>query len=178
VSVLSGSKKKYPPAPRGTQVAVLVDVVDLGLVETTYEGKTSIKHQVSLVWQLKKVRDDGKRFLVFSRKYNLSLNEKASLRKDLESWLGRGLEESDFEGFEGEDDGIILQFLETLIGSSAFISVVHREHNGNTYANISTIMPLPEGIDGLEPSDYVRKVDRKSDDPAAHGQVDEDDVPF
>ena len=80
----AGDSKTYTPAPAGSHQAVCVDVIDKGILEVTYAGKTKKQHKVSLAWQIEELRDDGKRFLVYKR-YTLSLNEKATLRHDLES---------------------------------------------------------------------------------------------
>ena len=39
----------FIPAPEGSHIGVLVDVVELGLVSTTYNGKTESKEMVRLV---------------------------------------------------------------------------------------------------------------------------------
>ena len=42
----------FIPAPEGSHIGVLVDVVDLGLVSITNNGKTESKRMVRLVWQI------------------------------------------------------------------------------------------------------------------------------
>src|ERR1700684_2934792 len=102
------------PAPAGTHAAVCCDVVDLGMLEVSFGGKTKTQHKVNLVWQIEEDRDDGKPFTVRKR-YTLSLHEKASLRKDLESWRGRAFTPAELEGFD----------LEVLIGIGCMLNVIH-----------------------------------------------------
>jgi hypothetical protein len=97
----AGDSKLYTPAPVGAHQAVCVDVIDKGIVEVTYAGKTKKQHKISLAWQIDETRDDGKRFLVYKR-YTLSLNEKATLRKDLESWRGKAFTRDEEMGFDVE----------------------------------------------------------------------------
>ena len=61
---------------------------------------------------------DGKPFLI-SRRYSLSLHEKSSLRRDLESWRGRAFTQEELRGFD----------LEVLIGVGCLVSVVHEQRN-------------------------------------------------
>lgn len=75
---------------------------------------------------------------VLSKAYNLSLNEKATLRKDLESWRGKSFTEKELGGFD----------ISKLMNQPCFIQVVHRtsEANGNQYANIVSITKPPKGF--------------------------------
>jgi hypothetical protein len=175
----------FIPAPEGSHIGVLVDVVELGLVSTTYNGKTKSKQMVKLVWQIAEIRpDNGKPFTVSCR-YNRSLHKKATLRRDLESLRGRAFTDSELKAFD----------LETLIGSSSLLNVVHVIRDGVTYGNVSSIMQLPKGMTPLEPRDYVRVKDRQEQNGAFHNSVvekneepkeaspdgisdDDDDVPY
>jgi hypothetical protein len=160
--------------------AVCVDVVDVGLVEVTWQGQTKRQHKINVAWQIDEAREDGKRFMVFKR-YTLSLSEKANLRKDLESWRGKAFTRDEEMGFD----------VESVIGANCLLNVQHRESKGNTYANVVAIMPLAKGMPKIQAVDYVRKVDRKDDD--TQGTVDaveearahaepydmtDDDIPF
>ena len=171
----AGSGTKFAPAPAGSHASVCCDVVDLGIVETTYQGQTKRKHMVRLSWQIDEPRDDGKPFMV-SKRYTLSLHEKAGLRKDLESWRGRPFTEAELKGFD----------LEVLIGIGCFLNVVHRVVGADTYANVAAIMKLPKGMTAPTVRDYVRVIDRKETAPpteedyhaAVNEAMTEDPVPF
>lgn len=162
----------FIPAPGGTWAAVCVDVVDLGMLEVSYGGKTKKQHKVRLVWQISELMADNKPYIV-QKRYTLSLHEKAALRKDLESWRGKTFTPDEEEGFD----------IEVLIGIPCLLNVIQTKKESDTYANIASIMRLPKGMEAPKPRDYVRVIDRgpeteqpPQDDPYAG--ITDDDVPF
>jgi hypothetical protein len=169
MSLIVKADKEYPVHPAGLFQTVCVDVVDLGLVEVTYNGKTRTQKKLKLVWQSEEKRDDGGPFLL-SRRYTASLSEKASLRKDLESWRGRPFTREELDGFD----------VENLLGVNAFINVLHADRDGKTYANVASVAPIKKGMARMTALDYLREQDRDEsnnghEDPAA---ITDDDVPF
>ena len=126
-------------------------------MKTGYEGK--VQHKVVVAWELDQRIENpeseynGKRF-VQSKRYTMSLHEKSSLRKDLESWRGRAFTAEELQGFD----------LEKLIGACCLMSIVHAEKDGKTYANLSAIMALPKGTEKLavetppDAPEWVRKL--------------------
>lgn len=161
----------FAPAPAGTHAAVCVDVVDLGVIESKWNGKTLTQHKIKIVWQIEEDRDDGKPFQV-SRRYTLSLHEKAGLRKDLESWRGRAFTDEELQGFD----------VETVIGVGCLLNVIHNVKDGSTYANVAGVMKLPKNMTSLQSRDYVRVCDRAATegqpDAPPFGNINDDDVPF
>lgn len=153
----SGDGSSFEPAPEGVHQAVCVDVVDLGLLDVTWQGVKKVQHKVNLAWQIAEDREDGKPFLVFKR-YTLSLHEKAALRGDLESWRGRRFTRDDELGFD----------VESVLGANCLLNIQHREVGDRVYANIVSIMPLVKGMPAISVRDFVRKVDRE-DAPASDG---------
>jgi hypothetical protein len=149
----SENGRDFQPAPAGVHQAVCVDVVDLGILDVTWQGVTKKQHKVNVAWQIAEDRDDGKPFLVFKR-YTLSLHEKAGLRKDLESWLGRKFTRDDEMGFD----------VETMLGRNCLLNITHNQVGEKTYANVQNVSPLMKGMVAMNPRDYVRKMDRKPDD--------------
>ena len=176
VVVTAGSGRAFTPAPAGVHLAVACDVIDMGMVSSTYEGKTTIKHKVRIVWQVSETNpENGKRFAV-SKRYTASLHEKSTLRKDLQSWRGRAFTGDELKGFD----------LDNVLGKCCLLNIVHNEHDGQTYANVDAIMPPAKGMPKLEVVDYVREKDRPKDDPppvdgddeAAIQQAIDESVPF
>ena len=135
----------FTPAPEGLHHSVCVDAVDLGMVDGNF-GK---KHMVSLAWQTKDTMENGKRYLVIKR-YGASLHPKAKLRADLESWRGRKFTEEEAAEFD----------LEKLIGSNCQLMIIHNIKDGNTYANVASIVKAPAALGKLLPLDYTRMKDR------------------
>jgi len=154
----------FSPCPEGLHHAVCVDVIDLGVLQTTWGDK----HKVRVVWQIEEENPDtGKRYEA-RKQYNLSLHEKATLRKDLEAWRGRKFNNDELEGFD----------LEKLLGINCQIQIVHDiTEDATIYANVQAVVPAPKNVVALLPGGYVRQKDR----PNTHGNVPtdaDDEVPF
>jgi hypothetical protein len=147
--IIARAGGSFTPAPAGTHAAVCVDVIDHGEIEVTYQGKTQRKHKVTIVWQIDEDQPDGKPFLV-RRRYTCSLHEKATLRRDLESWRGRAFTDPELQGFD----------LETVLSMVCLLNLIHEVRNGSTYANVAGVMRLPKGMTAPSPRDYVRVIDR------------------
>jgi hypothetical protein len=161
------SGELFEAAPAGLHQAVCVDVVDMGILKVTYGGKEKEQWKIRLVWQLDELMKDGRPYLA-QKRYTNSLHEKATLRKELESWRSRQFTQEELEGFD----------LEKLIGANAQINIQQVTKNGQTYGNVVSIVPLGRGMQKIEPKAYVRVKDRD-----AAGQVDDepltaDDIPF
>ena len=132
----------FDPAPQGVHRAVCCDVIDLGEQDTKF-GR---KHKVRIVWETEEENPSTRERYQVRSTYTLSLNEKSSLSRDLESWRGRKF--TDEERRKGFD-------LSSLIGSNCQLQVIHNESsNGRTYANIQTVIPPQKGVDALVPRDY------------------------
>ena len=164
----AGESKTFEPAPAGAHAAVCVDVIDKGMLDTQF-GK---KHKIDVAWQIAETRADGKPFLVFKR-YTLSLNEKATLRHDLESWRGKPFTPAEEAQFD----------VETVIGVPCLVNIQHRTNGDKTYANVMAVMPLVKGMPRVTPdSSYVRVCHRPTDAPQHEHtpapEPDEDLVPF
>lgn len=155
---LQASNSSFQPAPEGTTLAVLVDIVDLGMQPDKYnEGE--MVHQVRLTFQTEDKTDEGKPFIVSTFPYKASLNSKANLYKVISTLLGRKLAKEDFD----EEGNVDLD--ELLIGKNVMITIEHKQSadGTKTYANITSIGPVPKSIKTrLEPEGYVRVQDRES----------------
>lgn len=125
-------------APAGTHLAMCYRVIDLGTQETTYMGQAKKQHKVLLSWELPDEKmADGRPFTI-SQRYTWSMSEKASLRRDLESWRGVPFTDKDFG--EGGFD------IKNVVGKACLLTIVHTEKNGKTYANITSISRLMKGM--------------------------------
>lgn len=126
--------------PAGTHFARCYRFLDLGSHEQMYQGESKgLKRLVLVGWELpNELMKDGRPFSV-NKRYTWSTHEKSNMRKDLESWRGRRFQDSDFGpgGFN----------VKNLIGVAATLGVTHSEKDGSTYNNVTSISPLPKGID-------------------------------
>jgi hypothetical protein len=150
-----------PLAPRGLHQAVCVDVLDLGKITSTYNGQAKERHVVQMIWQL---RDDETRQRFLAGKwFTLSLNERASLRKDLESWFAKAItREQELNGID----------LEKLIGVACTLNIMHATKGDRTYANVTAVLPRDKKQPKLVAEGYTR-ADTADDD-----ATDDTDDPF
>ena len=169
------SGSKFTPHPEGQYAAVCVDVVDLGMMEVTWQGTTKVQHKIDIVffcgeW---KETDDGRIPLTVRERFTLTLSEKGRLRPFLESWRGQRFTSEEEKGFD----------VERLLHASALITVEHAERNGTTYANIVSCTRLPKAMKEQcpePPPEYVRVCDRDQQDGDGSPFDDDDDsgLPF
>ena len=130
----------FTPAPVGTHVARCYRIIDIGTQHGEYQGKPNARNQVLVFWELPnesyEYEHDGKReskpFTV-SKFYTNSLNEKATLRADLESWRGRAFTEEELQGFD----------LENIIGKPCMVTVIA---SGEKKVKVSNVTGLPKGF--------------------------------
>jgi hypothetical protein len=172
MAIIAKKKKtEFTPAPEGLHAAVCCDVVDLGLQQTPWGEK----HKVEIRWQIEEVNpdNDNKPFLV-SKRFTLSLHEKANLRSTLEAWRGRKFTEEELDGFD----------LEKLIGAVCQVQIIHNAvDEGQVYANVQAVVPAAKNAVRLRVRDYVRVIEREErkrleQDEFTSRQVSDDDVPF
>ena len=143
--------KGFDPVAEGVHNAVCFWVYDLG---THLDEKFGNRNHSCLIgWEIPGERIDIEKDGVkknlpraISKKYTLSLNEKANLRKDLQTWRGRVFTEKELEGFD----------IKNLLGKSCMIQVIHNKKGDKTYANIAAIMPLMKGVAPLTPENPTK----------------------
>lgn len=135
----------FEPAPEGAFPAVCYRLIDLGTQQVTYQGQSKTVRQLYLSWELHgegAQTEDGKPFTI-SKRYTFSMHEKATLRRHLESWRGKRFVDSDFG--EGGFD------LRNVLGAPCLLTIVHKDREGKTYANIEAVSKLVAGMQKPEP---------------------------
>lgn len=162
-----GNFPERKPLEAGAYAAVCDMIVDLG-VQPSPGGQFAPKRSVMLRFQIPServeiTRDGQTKSLpaVISRTLGLSLNEKATLRQLLQSWRGRAFTPEELKAFD----------LGKVVGKPAFINVTHAVKGDRTYANLTSIMPLPKGMPAptLEGEALVFSVD--APDPAVFDKL-------
>lgn len=135
--------------PAGTFAARCYRFLDLGSHEQTFQGESKgLKRLVMIGFELPTelmTEGDysGKPFTIHKR-YTWSTHEKATLRKDLESWRGKKFSDSEF-GPGGFD-------VRNLLGKTCTLTITHSENGERQYANITAIgspmkgMLIPEQV--------------------------------
>lgn len=126
---------EFEIAPQGTFLAICYQVIDLGHQDTTYMGDVRKKPKIRIAWELTSEKmDDGRPFSVAGN-YTLTPDERGNLRKTITSWAGKKFTDDQFRAFD----------FTRLLGKPCFITVVHNDSGEKTYANVDTVMGLPEG---------------------------------
>lgn len=191
--------------PAGVYLARCFKMIDIGTQPAKQVGGKVFKasHKVILYWELldederdpkdEPIRmDDGRPFTV-SKEYTLSMNEKANLRQDLDSWRGVPFSAEEAKEFD----------VTNLLDKSCKIQVVHQKSKDGkkTYAHVDSIMTTRKKLEGVNEivgfstanpdmevfdtfSDYIRdkiraaeewKVDTQDGSITAEGEIVVDD---
>ena len=117
----------FKPHPEGIHPAVCVDVMDLGLVETEFQGQKRMVNKVKLVFESEQRGEDGKPCTV-AKNFTASLHPKARLAEFLGKWRGRAIVPP-----ETVD-------LTKLLGASCTLVISHQQNMvGRTYAAIDAV---------------------------------------
>jgi hypothetical protein len=156
LTVSESKTGNFEMPPSGPIAARCSKLIDLGTQESTYEGETKHQRKLLLSWELAEVRTDGTPFVI-SRRFGLSLHEKAALRGFLQAWRGRPFTAEELAGFD----------LRRLLAAPCLLNVMHTQRNGKDYANIASISPLPKGMEAPALSGSPLAFDIDADDAPA-----------
>lgn len=135
-------EQKFDLTPAGNHIARCYSMIEIGTEEKEYKGEKKNQYIVRVTWELpneKKVfnTEKGEQPFSISRDYTLSMHEKANLRHDLESWRGKQFTDEEAKAFD----------ITKLIGVPCMLNIIHNQgKNGNTYANVSGVTPIPKGM--------------------------------
>jgi hypothetical protein len=133
----------HVPIPPGNHIARCIEMIHIGTITedstSIYAGKQVNK--VRLTWETPdELHDFGKgpQPFMISKEFTLSMNEKATLRKMLESWRGVAFKEEEAKAFD----------VTRLLAKACMLSVIHKtSRTGKVYAEISSIASLPKGFE-------------------------------
>lgn len=170
----AGGTSNIPPHPDGQFAAKCIDIIDFGMVDRTWQGKTKRQHRICVRFYCGESFKDGEgqlRPLWVDAFFTLSLDEKSNLRPFLEAWRGKKFTAEELVGFD------VLK----LLNAPAFLQLSHNATPTKTYCNVDTVMRLPGGMDAPEtPEGYVRVKDREGNKDQGEVTLSEpdDDLPF
>ena len=139
-----GSANTFFNVPSGMHLARCYRVIDLGTQKSEYLGQIKHLPKVMLQFEVFGESDDGVPLITpkgeplsVTKNFTLSLSEKATLRKDLQTWRGREFTADELRGFE----------LKNVLGAWAMLSIVKAVgNNGKEYSNIQAILSVPPQI--------------------------------
>lgn len=121
-----------PSVEPGTYLARCFRIVDAGTQVSELYGE---KRKLVVTWELptERIVVEGKDLpRSISKFYTLSLNKKATLRKDLECWRGRAFTPEELQGFE----------LAKVLGTACQLTVVHTD---NGKVQVAAVAGIPRG---------------------------------
>ncbi len=122
----------------GLHIARCIRIIDKGTHWNEKFGNSI--HELTVMFELPETRmQEGKNkdkpfaiSLGFGGVVNLSMSAKSNLRKNIESWKGKKFTDTEAEKFD----------ILGLVGTTAYINIIHSEKDDNVYANISSIIPF------------------------------------
>lgn len=137
--VNSGGGQTRQIAPEGAYPARCYQIIDKG---TTFDEKWgNKKRKVQFLFELPTETavfsdDKGEQPFYVKAVFNLTMGEKASLRKFIESWIGKKLTDAQAADFD----------IIKLLGHTGMVNIAHNGKDDRVYANIMSISPLPKGL--------------------------------
>lgn len=142
--IATDSGKPRELIPAGNYMARAYQMVHIGTIEETIKGTPKTLNKIRIGWELpteKKVfkEENGEQPLVISQNYNLSMNNKANLRKMLASWRGKDFTEEEAKAFD----------VTKLIGVPCMLNIIHKQGVSDptkTYEAIAGVSPMPKGV--------------------------------
>ena len=179
-----GGNRQLPE--KGVHNAVCSKVFDLGMHPNTFDTSKSDQQKCMLVFELEALIEDeaseyfGKRLLQHAE-LTVSLNEKATLKRFLESWRKKEFTQQEIdEGFD----------IHKLVGVQCTLNIIHKtaKTSGKERAEVDAIMPALKNAPMMNPElpknwcpDWIKTKISAGD--GAEGDVStpttfEDDVPF
>jgi len=117
----------FKPHPEGIHPAVCVDLIDLGVVESEWQGQHRLVNKVRLVFESEQRGEDGRNCII-TKTFTASLHPKAKLSEFIGKWRGRPV-------VPGESID-----LAKLIGANCTLVISHQQNMvGRTYASIDAV---------------------------------------
>lgn len=150
-------KGNFESTPAGSHLARCYRIIDLGTQKSEYLGQVKYLHKIMLGWEIFAENDDGtphmmkdgRPFAIF-KNYTMSWSDKATLRKDLQSWRGKPFSAEEMRRFD----------LKTILGVHCMLNVIERQgQDGKTYVNVDNISPVPAVIRKSGLPDGVNKLE-------------------
>ncbi len=131
-----GEGGTFHQAPPGTHIARCFKIIDIGTQHGEYQGKPTAAPKIIIAWEIPGElveTQDGPKPVMASKFYTNSLNEKANLRHDLESWRGKAFTADELKRFD----------LTKLLGIPCLLTIIEGE-KGKT--KINSVAGLAKGM--------------------------------
>lgn len=134
-----GEGGTFELTPAGTFIAQCYRFLDLGTHTSEFMGDRKTRREVMISWELAdELMSDGRPFSA-SKTYTWSMHEKATLRKDLESWRGKAFTDDDFDGPNAFNT-------KKLLGAPCMLTISHETKGEKTFSKVVSIGKLLKGV--------------------------------
>lgn len=141
--IAKSNNKEFKPLEAGTHIGRVVGVIHLGTITDSFKGEDVTRDRVYITFEVPEVlKEDGKPYTI-GQEFTLSMNSKGNLLPFIESLLGVKLDKEQSKEFD----------VFTLLGQTGMLNVIHSQPNqeGNVFANIKSVSPLPKGMTCPDP---------------------------
>ena len=135
---IKSDSKEFEALPEGQHLGVCYKIIDQGSRNETYprdaepnSDNTKKRKTLSVTWEIPEQTMSDGRPMSISKTYTASLNENATLYKDLVTWRGKSFTKEELDGFD----------LDKMIGAPANLEI---EHNANGNARVKAIFKPDE----------------------------------
>ena len=133
----------FEPIPAGNHIARCYSMIHIGTILENVMGTDKLLNKVRIGFELPletKVfkEENGEQPYSIGKDFTLSMHEKSTLRKILESWRGKRFSEDEAKSFD----------ITALLGVPCMVNVIHKQSktSDRVYAEISSITPVPKGM--------------------------------
>ncbi len=145
------TEKEREVHPAGLRPATCLFVEDVGLQKVEYNGAEKIQRKGLFLWETSARKKDGSPFLILLNR-TLSTFKEAKLRKEIQGLIGKDLTDEEAKKFDWD-----------ISGTSGLLNFSHKTEAGKTYANVSSMAPLMEGMAAYIPvtssqPDWFKKI--------------------
>ena len=155
--IKQSEKKLFEQPDAGLFLGTIIDVIDLGLVKTNFNGQEREDQKIQVVWVLDKNDKEGRPFQVRSAPLNanINMNPKSGKKSRLYELIEQVFQQPPTLEFESE----------SFLGRSNQLFLVREtdpKDATKVYTNIKGLLPLSPGQVGPKvPQGFVRAKDKK-----------------
>ncbi len=119
---IKSNSKEFELIPEGQHIGVCYKIIDQGTRNETYprdaepnSDNTKKRKTLGVTWEIPEQKMADGRPMSISKTYTASLNENATLYKDLVTWRGKSFTKEELEGFD----------IDKMIGAPANLEIEH-----------------------------------------------------